>query len=109
MKSPMMELGLWPSLVTTRQINVQLRACHSRLMAPAASRELWILAQPCGRVGCLDHTLMKPNFFSSCKSLMILLRSDPRPVAMTWMMVCMASLEWWSNGVLECEKCNSWD
>src|SRR4051812_47021693 len=85
----MIEFGLWPSLVTTRQINVQLRACHSRLMAPAASRELWILAQPCGRVGCLAHTLMNPNFFSSCESLMILLRSDPRPVAMTWMMVCI--------------------
>jgi hypothetical protein len=50
MKSPMMELGLLPSFVTTRQINVLLRACHSRLIAPCAV-SLWILAQPWGRPG----------------------------------------------------------
>jgi hypothetical protein len=42
-----------------------------------------IFAQPCGRVGCLDQTLIKRNFFSSCGSLIILLRSDPRPVVIT--------------------------
>src|SRR5215471_8637111 len=85
----MIEFGLLPSFVTTRQISVLLRACHSRLIAPCKSRALWIFAQPCGRPGCLCQTLMKPNFFSSCGSLMILFRNDPVPVAITWITVCI--------------------
>src|SRR5215831_1062518 len=87
----MIEFGLLPSFVTTRQINVLLRACHSRLIAPCTSRALCIFAQPCGRPGCLCQTVMKPNFFSSCGSLMILFRSDPVPVAITWMTVCISA------------------
>jgi len=83
MKSPMIEFGLWPSLVTTRQMRVRLRLCHSRLIAPCTSRALWILAQPWGRPGCFDHALMKPNFFSNCGSRVIWLRNEPLPVAIT--------------------------
>ena len=88
----MIEFGLLPNFVTTRQIRVLLRACHSKLIAPEASRALWIFAQPCGRPGCLAQTLIKPNFRSNCVSLMILWRSDSRPVAMTWITVCISRL-----------------
>lgn len=39
--------------------------------------------RPTMRPACLDQTLINPNFRSSCGSLMILLRRDPRPVVMT--------------------------
>ena len=34
MNRAMIEFGLFPSLVTTRQMSVLLRACHSKLIAP---------------------------------------------------------------------------
>src|SRR5437870_8180549 len=85
----MIELGLLPSFVTTRQMSVLLRACHSKLIAPETSRALCIFAQPCGRPGCLAQILMNPNFCSNCGSLMILARNDSRPVAITWITVCI--------------------
>lgn len=88
----MIELGLFPSFVTTRQIRVLLRACHSRLIAPETSLALCIFAQPCGRPGCLAQILMNPNFRSNCGSFMILCRSDSRPAAMTWITVCISRL-----------------
>src|SRR5207248_3481999 len=85
----MIEFGLLPSFVTTRQMSVLLRACHSKLIAPETSRALRIFAQPCGRPGCLAQILMNPNFRSNCGSLMILARNDSRPVAITWITVCI--------------------
>src|SRR6266496_5062793 len=85
----MIELGLLPSFVTTRQMRVLLRACHSRLIAPETSLALCIFAQPCGRPGCLAQTLMKPNFGSNWGSFIILWRNDSRPFAMTWITVCI--------------------
>src|SRR6266542_6579562 len=88
MKSPMIELGLFPNLVTTRQIKVLLRPCHSRLIAPCAV-SLWIFAQPCGRPGrwCSVGTKSKRR---SCGSFMIFSRNDPRPLVMTWITVCIS-------------------
>ena len=85
----MMEFGLLPSFVTTRQMSVLLRACHSRLIAPETSLALCIFAHPCGRPGCLAQTLIKPNFRSNWGSFMILWRNDSRPFAMTWITVCI--------------------
>jgi len=85
----MIEFGLLPSFVTTRQMSVLLRACHSKLIAPETSLALCIFAQPCGRPGCLAQILMNPNFRSNCGSLMILARNDSRPVAITWITVCI--------------------
>src|SRR6266478_148235 len=82
----MMEFGLFPSFVTTRQINVLLRPCHSRLIAPCAV-SLWIFAQPCGRPGRWCSVGIKSKR-RSCGSVMIFSRSDPRPVVMTWITVC---------------------
>lgn len=88
----MIEFGLFPSFVTTRQISVWLRACHSRLIAPETSLALCIFAQPCGRPGCLAQILMNPNFRSNCGSFIILWRNDSRLVAMTWITVCISRL-----------------
>src|SRR5207247_10671964 len=85
----MIELGLLPSFVTTLQMRVLLRACHSRLIAPETSLALCIFAQPCGRPGCLAQTLMNPNFGSNWASFIILWRNDSRPFAMTWINVCI--------------------
>src|SRR5439155_22720872 len=87
----MIEFGLLPSLVTTRQMRVLLRACHSRLIAPQTSLALCIVAQPSGRPGRLAQISMKPNFRSNCGSLLILARQDSRPVGITVITVCIHS------------------
>src|SRR5216117_2236713 len=56
----MIEFGLFPNFVTTRQIKVRLPPCHSRLIAPCAV-SLWILAQPCGRPGRWCSVGIKPS------------------------------------------------
>src|SRR6266853_377949 len=83
----MIELGLFPNLVTTRQIRVLLRPCHSRLIAPCAV-SLWIFAQPCGRPGRWCSVGINSNF-RSCGSVMIFSRNDPRPLVITWITVCI--------------------
>src|SRR5438552_9607331 len=94
----MIEFGLLPSFVTTRQIKVRLRPCHSRLIAPCAV-SLWIFAQPCGRPGRWCSVGIKSNR-RSCGSVMIFSRSDPRPVVMTWITVCISNLGSTGNQVL---------
>jgi hypothetical protein len=86
----MIEFGLFPSFVTTRQIKVPLRPCHSKLMAPCAV-SLWIFAQPCGRPGRWCSVGISPNRRSR-GSVIIFSRSDPRPLAMTWITVCISRL-----------------
>ena len=85
-----MEFGLFPSFVTTRQIKVRLRPCHSRLIAPCAV-SLWIFAQPCGLPGRWCSVGIRPNR-GSRGSVIIFSRSDPRPLAMTWITVCIPYL-----------------
>ncbi len=100
----MIEFGLLPSFVTTRQMSVLLRACHSRLIAPETSLALCIFAQPCGRPGCLAQILMNPNFGSNWGSFIILWRNDSRPFAMTWITVCISRLRSAGNHSL-CNVC----